>query len=155
MLDDARSDFNYGFLPLRQFTDAGSTPGTGTATGGPVGFANAGNRNDGWATIIWWYVSKLSALCQKLAAIPDGDGTTLLDNSVVWFGSGQQGENAATNLPVLYVGGGGGALAVDRSISFAPRERLSNVYLTFLNKVFHVADPSFGDSSGIIPALLA
>ena len=154
MLDDARSDFVYDFLTMRHFTTAGSTPSTGTC-GSLIGLENAGDSNDGWSTVDFWFVSKLAALCGKLAAIPDGGGASLLDNSVVWFGSGQQGEGGATNVPVLYVGGGGGALKVNQSLSFAPSQRLSNVYLTFLRNVFGVQDARFGDSTGVIPDLLA
>jgi hypothetical protein len=154
MLDDARSDFVYNFLPLRHFTAAGSTPSTGTAAG-LIGLANAGGGNDGWSTIQWWFASKTSLLCQKLAAIPDGaDGKSLLDNSVVWFGSGQQGESVAVNLPLLYVGGGGGVLRTNQALRFAPSQRLSNVYLTFLRNVFSGKDATFGDSTGIVSELL-
>jgi hypothetical protein len=123
----------------------------------PVGLANAGDANDGWATIDWWYVSKLAMLCQKMAALPDADGGTLLDNSVVWFGSGQQGENGCTNLPLLYVGNGGGALKTNLAVDFGGSpQRLSNVYLTFLRNVFNLPDSQFGgDSTGIIPDILA
>ncbi len=156
MLDDARSEFPYKFLPLRHFTAAGSTPATGTVDISPIAAANSGDGNDMWSTITWWYASKASLLCQKLAAIPDGaDGTSLLDNSVIWFGSGQQGEPNVIKLPLLYVGGGGGALRTNQALSFAPSQRLSNVYLTFLRNVFGANDARFGDSTGIVPELLA
>ena len=156
MLDDARSDFIYNFLPQRHFTPAGSTATTAKVSGSPIGLENAGDANDGWASINWWYVSKLALLCQKMAAVPDADGGTLLDNSVVWFGSGQQGENSSVNLPVLYVGKGGGTLKTNLSLDFASAsQRLSNVYLTFLRNVFGLPDTQFGDSTGIIPDILA
>jgi hypothetical protein len=155
MLDDARSDFVYDFLPLRHFTAAGSTPATGNVGVSPLVAANGDGGNDQWMTIDWWYASKASTLCQKLGAIPDGPGVSLLDNSIVWFGSGQQGENVATNLPVLYVGGGGGVLRTNSALRFAPSQSLSNVYLTFLRNVFGAADARFADSTGVIPDLLA
>jgi hypothetical protein len=155
MLDDARSYFIYDFLPMRHFTTTGSVPATGTVNASPIGIANAGDGNDLWSTLTWWYASKASLLCQKLAAVPDGpNGQTLLDNSIVWFGSGQQGENVALNLPLLYAGSGGGALRTNQAFRFAPSQRVSNVYLTFLQKVFAVNDATFGDSTGIIPELL-
>jgi uncharacterized protein DUF1552 len=156
MLDDARSDFPYDFLPLRHFTATGSTPAMGNVNISPLVAANAGDGNDMWSTITWWCASKASLLCQKLAAIPDGvDGQSLLDNSVIWFGSGQQGEDYEIKLPLLYVGGGGGALRTNQALSFAPSQRLSNVYLTFLRNVFGATDASFGDSTGVVPQLLA
>ncbi|HEX3697888.1 MAG TPA: DUF1552 domain-containing protein [Polyangia bacterium] len=158
MLDDARSDFPYNFLQRRHFTDAGSTPGTTAVTFSPlIASANndGGDGTDQWATIHWWYASKVSQLCQKLAAVPDGGGASLLDNSIVWFGSGQQGEGFATNLPLLYVGSGGGILRTDRAFAFSPNQSLANVYLTFLRSVFGLPDPTFGDSTGTIPELLA
>jgi hypothetical protein len=158
MLDDARSYWPYDFLTQRHFTASGSTPGTTKlpANGTLVGWANAGDTNDGWATVDWWFVSKLAALCQKMAAVPDGDGSSLLDNSVVWFGSPQQNENGILNLPLLYAGSGGGALKTDAAFDFADGpERLSNVYLTFLRHVFGLPDASFGDSTGTIDQLLA
>jgi hypothetical protein len=161
MLDDARSDFKYDFLQRRHFTSAGSTPQADKLTMSPlVASANNGNSDpaingtDQRATINWWYVSKVSALCQKLAAVADGPSASLLDNSVVWFGSAQQGENGATNLPLLYVGGGGGVLRTDRAVAFSPSQRLSNVYLTFLRHVFRLNDVTFGDSTGVITDLL-
>jgi hypothetical protein len=156
MLDDARSQFSYDFLPLRHFTPAGSSPAMGVVEMSALAAANAGDGNDFWSTISWWYASKASLLCQKLGALPDGaEGQSLLDNSIVWFGSGQQGEDYAIRLPVLYAGGGGGALRTNQAFTFAPSQRLSNVYLTFLRNVFGVNDARFGDSTGIVPELLA
>jgi len=155
MLDDARSDFPYDFLDVRTFTATGSTPGpAGEKCTNLVGYANTTPTNTAWATIDWWYVSKLARLCEKLAAIPDGGGASMLDNSLVWFGSGQWEEWRPTDLPTLYVGSGGGRLKVDRYIDFAPSQSLSNVYLTFLRSVFLQADASFGDSTGVIPDIV-
>jgi hypothetical protein len=154
MLDDGRSDFQYTFLKERLFTATGSTPGT-IPCGNPVSYANSGQTNSGWATIDWWYVTKLSMLCQKLAAIPDGGGASLLDNSVIWFGSGQEEEWRTTDVPILYVGGAGGRLKVDRYIDFAPSQSLSNAYLTLLRFALGVPDATFGDSTGTIPDMVA
>jgi hypothetical protein len=157
MLDDARSYYPYDFVPLRHFTATGSVPTMGVTHGSLIGLANAGDGNDGWTTAQWWFASKAASLCQKLAAIPDGiDGQSVLDNTLVWFGSGQQGEDYAINLPLLYVGGAGGALRTDQALRFAPKsQRLSNVYLTFLRNAFGASDMRFGDSTGIVPELLA
>lgn len=154
MLDDGRSDFAYNFLTERRFTASGSSLGT-APVGGYHGVTNAGGTNNGYATIGFWFVSKLAELCQKLAAVPDGPNQSLLDGSLVWFGSGEHNGNVTTpELPLLYVGSGGGVLKTDRFQDFPAGQRLSNVYLTFLRHVFGTSDTSFGDSNGTITDLL-
>jgi hypothetical protein len=168
MLDDARSDFVYDFLSLRNFTTTGSTPAaTPTALGGLHGLSAAGDSNSGWATINYWFVEKLVRLCQKLQAIPDGPAGSVLDQSVVWFGTEMHGGNHdGLDLPLLYVGSGGGRLVVDHYIDFVSRpagENLASVYFTFLNKVFDLGVASFGVGLGdfvsagreIIPEIVA
>jgi hypothetical protein len=147
MFDDAGSDYAYDFLPRRTFTDTTSMPGTGTV-GSPHLGVNTSNSDFGYATLSRWYVEKLSRLCGRLAAVAEGTGT-VLDNSVVWFGSEMHGTNQdALDLPTVYVGSGGGRLKVNQYIDFATTtratERLANVYLTFIRNVFDLPDISFG-----------
>jgi hypothetical protein len=164
--DDARSDFVYDFLTIRNFTPSGSTPGT-MKDAGAHGISSAGNNNDGYATLNYWFVEKLSRLCQKLAAIGEGEAFSLLDQSVVWFGSEMHGGNHdGLDLPVLYVGSGGGRLTTDQNLDLArgaTPEVLANVYLTFIRGVFDLPVPSFGVPMGsffgegttVVPELLA
>jgi hypothetical protein len=167
MLDDARSDFVYSFLTQREFSTTGSVPGTATI-GGLHGLSAAGDANSGWATINYWFVQKLVRLCQKLQAIQDGAGGSVLDQSVVWFGTEMHGGNHdGLDLPLLYVGSGGGRLVLDTHVDFASRARqmedLANVYLTFINKVFDLGADSFGVGLGafvnaghdVVPEILA
>jgi hypothetical protein len=159
MLDDSRSDFIYDFLNLRMFTASGSMATTTPLKANPVGCANGGWPSDEWATIVYWYVSKLGRLCQALANVPDDGGRSLLDNSVIWFGSGMVREYDWRNVPLLYVGSGGGVLKTDQFVPFPSTQSLSNIYFTFLQKVFGpgnaVTDTSFGDSTGLVTDVLA
>jgi hypothetical protein len=166
-LDDARSDFVYSFLPVRQFTPTGSTPATGTV-GNAHGVSSTSDTNDAYATLSFWFVEKLSRLCQKLAAAEEGDTGNVLDKSVVWFGSEMHGGNHdGLDLPVLYVGSGGGRLKVDLNVDFKSRpsggEALANVYLTFIRNVFDLPATRFGigmgnlvaDGTSVVPELIA
>jgi hypothetical protein len=157
MFDDARSDFVYNFIRERSFTAAGSTPGT-APVGGFHGLAQgAGLANNGYATINFWFVSKLAELGQKLAALPDGPQASVLDNSVIWFGSGMNNgrDQALFNLPLAYLGGAGGVLKTDAHIDFSTSGRLSDVYLTFIQNVFRLPDQKFADSQGFVTDLFA
>jgi hypothetical protein len=152
MFDDARSDFVYSFLTERLFTATGSAPGTASC-GSLHGASSSGNTNNGWATINRWFIEKLARFCTKLQAMPEDGGSTVLDQSVVWCGSEMHGGNHdGLDLPLLYVGSGGGRLKADQFVDFGARpmqlEHLSNVYLTFLRNVFDLGEMSFGVGMG-------
>jgi hypothetical protein len=155
MLDDARSDFVYDFLTERKFSDTGSMPGTAKCAG-YHGLQHAGDRNNGFATIGWWNAQKAAELAGKLMAIQEGESGNALDNTVITFASGMHGGNHdAQNLPIALIGGGGRVLKTNRHVAFASEQRLADVHLTLLQKVFGCPDASFGASAGIIPDLLA
>ena len=154
MLDDARSDYVYDFLTMRKFSATTSTPSTGPVSG-LHGLTFAGNDNDGYATANFWFVDKLSRLCQKLQASPSGAGN-LLDDATIWFGSEMHGANDdGLDLPILTVGKGGGLLKTNQSIDFAetPRksEHLANLHLTFLRSVFGLPVTTFGVAAAVAP----
>jgi hypothetical protein len=85
----------------------------------------------------------------------------------VWFGSEMHGGNHdGLDLPVLYVGSGGGRLTTDQNLDLAPGaspRALADVYLTFIRGVFDLPVSSFGTPMGtfvsagknVIPELLA
>jgi len=102
-------------------------------------------------------------LAQALAGIKEGNGTAL-DNTVIHFLSGMHGGNHdGMNLPMVLMGGGGGVLKQNANLSLtgdAPGggQRLANVHLTLIQKVFGSPAKSFGvagASTGIIPDILA
>jgi hypothetical protein len=155
MLDDARSDFVYDFITEREFTDDGSAP-TDRRVGGYHGLQHAGDRNNGFATIGWWNAERAAELATKLAAIDEGDGSSVLDNTVITFASGMNGGNHdARNLPLALIGGGGGVLKRDQHFAFGSEQRLADVHLTIVREVFGIEAEAFGASEGVIPDLLA
>ena len=160
MLDDARSDFVYDFINERKFTDTGSTEGT-TPVAGYHGLQHAGNRNNGFATIGWWNAQRAAELASKLMAITEGDAGNALDNTVITFASGMHGGNHdAGDIPLALIGGGGKTaqgtvLKTNQYFAFPSEQRLADVHLTILQKVFGSPNPSFGASAGIIPTLLS
>jgi len=84
---------------------------------------------------------------------PEGD-STLLDHSMVVYGSGLSDGNRHTHedLPVVIVGSGGGALKTGRHIVYPQDTPMTNMFLTVLDRV-GVRPEAIGDSTGRIEHL--
>ncbi|MGI9427306.1 MAG: DUF1552 domain-containing protein [Bythopirellula sp.] len=100
-----------------------------------------------------FHVSLFADYLEKLAAIPEGDGT-LLDHSLLMYGSGMGDGNAHdhTNLPVIVAGGAAGKMRGGRHLVYDQPTPLANLHLTLLNKV-GVPLETFADSNGRVDAL--
>jgi len=86
----------------------------------------------------------------KLAAMPDGDGS-MLDHSLLLYGSNMSNSNMHNQypLPTVLVGGGCGKIKGSQHIDFPERTPLSNVLLTMLQRS-GVNIEKVGDSTGTI-----
>jgi uncharacterized protein DUF1552 len=89
-------------------------------------------------------------LLQKLRSTPDGDGT-LLDHSIVLYGSGMSNSNQHDHapLPMLLAGGASGKLQGGRHIRVADDTPAANLIVAVLNKL-DVPVESFADSTGVV-----
>jgi uncharacterized protein DUF1552 len=107
------------------------------------------------AKINAFHVSLFAYYLEKLKSTPDGDGT-LLDHSVVLYGSGMGNPNVHdhVNLPIIVAGGGAGRMKGGRHIQYAQPTPLANLHLTLLEKVGVRLD-KFADSEGKVNELLA
>lgn len=105
------------------------------------------------AKINRFHVSLLAYFLERLAATPEA-GSSLLDHSLVLYGSGMGNPNVHDhiNLPILVAGGAAGGHQGNRHIRFKETTPLANVHLTLLNKV-GVSAESFGDSTGAVESL--
>lgn len=92
-----------------------------------------------------WEVGELAYLLGRLDAIDDGDDTTALDNSIVFFGSEIEDGDAHrhTNMPIVIAGGGGGTLATGSHLRL-PGQTQGNLFLSLLTAL-GVPATSFGD----------
>jgi hypothetical protein len=57
-----------------------------------------------------WYAEQVAYLAAALDAIPDGHGTLLDHTLIVWASEFGRGDHNQTNVPIVFVGGAGGAL---------------------------------------------
>lgn len=105
------------------------------------------------AKINAFHVSLFSYYLEKLKATKDGDGT-LLDHSLILYGSGIGNPNVHdhTNLPVLVAGGAALGMKGGRHIRYNEPVPLANLHLTLMDKVGVKID-SFADSSGKVTEL--
>jgi hypothetical protein len=97
-------------------------------------------------TIDTWEVTQLAYLLEKMDAIQEADGTTLLDSSAVFFSSEIEDGNshAHENVPVLLAGGCGGAFSTGRHVMYGG-DPLANLFISMLDAV-GVSIPTFGDN---------
>jgi hypothetical protein len=109
--------------------------------------SNARAKMDSFALINRYHIQVLAYFIDKLQSTPDGDGT-LLDHSVVLYGSSMSNGNQHDHdpLPVVVAGGLSGQLKGGRHIVTPAHTPMSNLLLTLLDK-FGVQQKSFGDST--------
>src|SRR5829696_5173722 len=71
----------------------------------------------------------------KLAKMPDGDGS-MLDHSILLYGSNMSNSNAHDEfpLPTIIVGGGGGKLKGGQHVKYEDKTPLANLLLTLLDR---------------------
>jgi hypothetical protein len=107
------------------------------------------------AKINAFHVSLFAYYLEKLKATPDGDGS-LLDHSLILYGSGMGDPNIHNhvNLPILVAGGGAGAQRGARHIKYAEPTPLANLHLTLLDRAGVRLD-AIADSKGRVDELLS
>ncbi|MCP5145161.1 MAG: DUF1552 domain-containing protein [Gammaproteobacteria bacterium] len=107
-----------------------------------------------YARLNRYHVEMLAYFIDKLKNIPDGDGT-LLDNSLVLYGSnmGNSNQHLHYDVPHVLVGGAGGKLQGDRYLAYESRTVPTGNMLLSILDMFDIDMPSFGDSTGRLPGI--
>jgi hypothetical protein len=107
---------------------------------------NKAEKYEPYSRINRWHNEQLAYLMDKLASIREGEGT-LLDNSMVLFGSSMSDGNRhdPNNLPIILAGGGGGTIRSGRHLAHPKGTPLCNLYVSMLERM-GVEVESFGDS---------
>ena len=92
-----------------------------------------------------WEIEQFAYLVDRMANTPDGEGTSLLDNSMVFFSSEIEDGNshAHRGLPTVIAGSGGGTLETGRHLDF-DGQPMANLYIAMLNRL-GVDVATFGD----------
>ena len=113
--------------------------------------ANDLERMNKLVKIQTWHVEKFAEFVKKMAETQDGQGT-LLDHSMLMYGSNMSNSDLHNNYPEpnIVVGGGNGKMKVlGQHIVLPERTPIANLHLTLLQKAGLERD-KFGDSTGTI-----
>ena len=117
------------------------------------------HRNDpkkieGYNQITKWLAGQCATMLERMAAIDEGNGS-LLDNSVVLFGSGMKDGNVhePVNVPIALFGQAGGKLKTGRRIDCPDDSILAQLHLSVLH-LFGIETENFnGVTSSPVPGL--
>jgi len=107
-------------------------------TGGWHGTSHHGDKPENianYAKVNRYHVQNLAYFCEKLRAIPDGDGS-LLDHVLIYKGSnmGNSHRHAHEKVPVILVGGIDGTFKGNRHLVFPDNtQRTSNMLVSLLH----------------------
>ena len=112
--------------------------------------SNDRSNMDRFAVLNNYHMQKFAYFVEKLKSTPDGDGT-LLDHSVVLYGSSLSDGNQHnfSPLPIVLAGGASGRLKGGRHLQFPKDTHMSNLLLAVLDKL-GVRLEKFGDSTGML-----
>ncbi len=95
-----------------------------------------------------YHITMFAYYLNKLRSIPDGDGT-LLDHTLLLYGSNMSNSNLHNHfpLPVLVAGGASGQLKGGRHLKYTDHTPMTNLLATMLDKI-GVPEDRVGDSTG-------
>lgn len=115
--------------------------------------ATQAHKYQQWKAICAWHCLKFAHCLARMDASVEADGTTLLDNSMVFFSSeiGDGNSHSHVDMPVVLAGGARGAIDTGRHVRYASREPLANLFVGMLDQ-FGAPQATFGeDGTRIIP----
>ncbi len=109
---------------------------------------NSQTNFDKLQTINTFEVAQLAYLLDAMDRVEEENGSTLLDNSLVFFSSEISDGNRHNhdNLPVILAGSQRGQITTDRHVRYDNDEPIADLFLSMLSSV-GVEQDSFGDNS--------
>lgn len=143
MLQNAGSGYVFNFLGLTDGHHSYSHHGGSAA------------NNDAIERINVWELEQFAYLVRALKAAPDVNGSTVLQNSLVFLSSEiEDGDSHShNNMPILVAGNAGGRVQTGRHLRFSNAPSVANLFLSFTDAL-GAPQTSFGDSTGLLPGFI-
>lgn len=159
MLDHGQSNRYFNFVDgvkgtwhaLSHWRD---TSGKTEDDDGVTSWSSRQEKRDMYNAVTRWHHEQVAYFLGQLKQIRESDGRTLLDNSMILYGSSLADghEHEAENLPILLAGGGGGTIKTGRVIRYRRNTTLSNLHLSMLQRL-GLELSEFGDSTSPLTEL--
>lgn len=101
--------------------------------------------NQQWLKRTEWYAEQMAYFLDRLASIPEGDGTLLDNTVVVWTSEVARGNTHSwKDMPIMVAGSAGGTWTTGRYISYSSAQPMANLYVSLM-QAFGIDEQSFGD----------
>ena len=115
--------------------------------------ANNPQKVDRLAKLQAWNTQAFARFVKQMSEMPDGEGT-MLDNSIILFGSNMSDSNLHNHfpLPTAVLGKGAGALRGNNHLRVPDRTPLANLHVTLLERAGVPVD-KLGDSTGVFSGI--
>lgn len=159
MLDHGQSNRYFNFIPgvsgtwhaLSHYKNAS---GQTEDDDGVTSWESVEEKRAMYAEVIRWNHRQVAYFLDRLKAIPEPNGGTLLDNSMIVYGAslGDGNEHDEKDLPTLVAGRGGGTIKTGRFLEFAEPTDLSSLHLSLLRRMGMSID-AFGTADAPLPEL--
>ena len=109
-----------------------------------------------YAEVNRWHHQQMAYFLGRMKGILEPNGQTLLDNSMIVYGSslGDGNEHGKNHLPTMIAGSGGGTIKTGRLIKFEKPQDLATVHLALLHRLgievesFGLATTPMGELGG-------
>jgi hypothetical protein len=106
------------------------------------------------AKIDVWYMERFARFIRRLDAMKEADGKSVLDNSMIVYGSaiGDGNRHNHDELPIVLAGSGGGVATPGRHLKLKDSTPMTNLYTAMLDRAGVKAE-RVGDSTGILAGI--
>lgn len=145
MLDHGQSNRYFNFIEgvqgtwhaLSHWKDAS---GKTEDDDGTTSWSSPAAKREQYNMVTRWHTEQVAYFLRRLKAIREPNGNSLLENSMVLYGSNLADghEHGERNLPLVLAGGGGGSINTGRQLRFRSDRSMSDLHLAMLQRL----DPS-------------
>ena len=142
MLDHGQSNRYFNFIPevkgtwhaLSHWKDAS---GNTEDDDGKTSWGSVSSKKDMYNAVNRWHHAQLAYLLGRLKELKDADGVSVLDRSMIVYGSSLADghEHKEKDLPIIVAGGGSGLLKPGRYLDFEEERSMSSLHLALLQRM--------------------